>query len=489
MNVFTVVPRLVLGAVAIVVALVVFVGGEDPYIAELRMSSAGGLKDGSPVTIGGVKIGKVGVDVDTDADEVVATLEIEPEYAPIGKDARVVIAAQNLLGQKSLEVRPGDVTDPAPSGSVIREDRITEATDLDRVLSVLDADTRTRLAIFINEAGAAFTGRRADFNRFLREISPAIANGTDLVEEVTTENEKLGELLAVTDRYVDEVTRRRDDVVRFVDRVGQAAATGATKRAELRATLRNAPGALTTLQSFLRELETAAAPLGSAARRVSAAAPSLRTTLDRLEPFRAAAAPALEEAVDVAPALETLARRATPVLREATPTVSALTRVVRDDLPPISSTLDRSLNNTLAVVENWSGAIQFRDGLSHIFRGEASIAPDALVSAITRLSPTPVRARRKAPTPSGGGSTPTAPGPAPGAPEAKRPVPTIELPGLPPIRIPQLDDALTDTLDGVGGAVDRLDGATKGLTDRLGGRDGARRADPTTDLLDFLLGD
>ncbi|MCK9249444.1 MAG: MlaD family protein [Solirubrobacteraceae bacterium] len=483
-------PRAVL-LVAVVVLVVLVTRSDESYVVNLRMTNAGGLKDGSPVTIGGVKIGKVTLDVDTDADAVVARLDIDEQYAPVGRDARAVIAAQNLLGQKQVEIVPGDTQDPAPSGHVIRTGRITEATDLDRVLSVLDADTRARLAIFVNEAGAAFTGRRADFNRFLREITPAIASGTDLVQAITSENERLGRLVETTDRFVAEINDRSDDVVRLVDRAGRAAATVSDKRAELRATLATAPAGLDELQRFLADLERSTTPLQTAARRVSATTDPLTAALDELEPFRKAADPALKTAVKVAPDLVRLARQATPVLERARPTLAAVTSLSRKELPGVGRIVDRGLNNALAVVDNWAGAIQFRDGLSHIFRGEASAAPDAVAAILERLQagpsgPSPTsrgRATAKKPTPKAGGQ---ASAPASRAPRASAPRPGASARPTP------LEESLRGAVDGVGQVIGGLGsglGATlDGLLGGSGGRNGGSGSGDAGTILDRLLG-
>jgi len=474
--------RAALLAGAALIAVVVVTGGEDPYTLKLRMANAGGLKDGSPVAIGGVRIGKVDVDVDPKGQAAVVSMKIDDQYAPLGRDTTATIVAQNLLGQKQVQLTKGSGSDPAPDGFVIPNQRLTEATDLDRVLSVLDADTRTRLAIFVNETGTAFTGRKADFNRFLRDIAPAIRSGNDVLGQLAADNKELGSLVETSDRYVAEVTRRRADVVRFIDRVGEAATTGATKRAELRRTLAQAPGSLRTLRTFLAELRATTVPLGPAARELSNASGPLRTALAEFEPFRQAATPALRTATSVAPTLERLALKATPVLRQAVPTAAAARKLGVEALPPVLDVTDKSINNTLAVVDNWTGAIQFRDGLSHVFRGEASFAPDALASVLERLAPKPKRTRRRGggrrpatgATPSSG-SQPSGAGPS--TPKLPK-LPTITLPGLPPIQVPDVGAAL----DGV------LEGVTGPLTG--GGRNGSsdERMQDASALLDYLLG-
>lgn len=483
--------RAVLGAVAVLVAVLVIGGGDDPYVAKLRMANAGGLKNGSPVTTGGVRIGKVHMEPDTAGRVAKVELRIEDEYAPLGRGASAAIVAQNLLGQKQVQVTPGNRADAAPSGFVIPERRITQPTDLDRVLNVLDGDTRARLAIFVNEAGAAFTGRRADFNRFLRDIAPAVASGTDVVRQLGADNRRLRRLLTTSDRYVAEVTRRRKDAVRLVDRVGEAAETASGKRVQLRQTIAAAPGALRSLRGLLAELRVTSAPLGAAARQVSNTTAPLQQALEAIEPFRQSAAPALRSARDIAPDLERLALRATPVIRRAVPTARAVRRMSADDLPAVTATTDRSINNTLATVQNWAGAIQFRDGLSHIFRGEASFAPDGIKSLVERLSPS---AKKKSAGGRRGDALSPAPTPAPAAPATPAPTPKRPLLELPTIKLPKLPPlpSLPQLLEQVPAAGETVKGLTNELKDLLhdlaapGSADGSDDRGVTS-LLDFLL--
>lgn len=469
------------GAVALL-AVILFTGKDDGYTVKLRMDNTSGLRNGSPVTIGGVRVGTVKVGVDTKGQKAVATLHIRDEYKPIGEDTRATIRAQNVLGQKQVQLTKGSASRPAPSGFVVPADHVTAGTDLDRVLSVLDADTRTRLAIFLNEAGTAFTGRQADFRRMLTDLGPAIDDANGVLRQLADDNASLERLVQTGDRYVAAVTARKDDVVRLVDRVGQAAVTGETKRAELRATLARSPGALQTLRRFLAELQSATVPLGPAARQISATTAPLRETLAQVDPFTKSATPALKTATDVAPTLEQLAGKATPVLKAAVPTLRATSTLAKEDLPPVFRTTDRGIDNTLAVIENWAGAIQFRDAASHIFRGEASIAPDALQSIIERMTPAAKTAKKAKRTQAKTAATapPATAPPASSSDGGKKPAlslpKTIKVPGLPEIKVPDVAKTVNDVLGSLTGT---------GLLKQKGDE---HRPQSTSALLDYLLG-
>jgi len=453
------------GCAAVIAAVIVLGNGDDDrYSVRLKLDNAGGLRSGSPVVVGGIGIGEVALELVDDV--VVADLKIDPKYAPLGKDAEVSIAAQNVLGQKQVQVHVGSRGNPAPDGYVLPRRQVTQGADLDQVLAVLDADTRARLAILVNEVGAAVTGRRSDIRTFAANFPAVLERATRMLADVTADNRALRNLLTRSDGFVNEVTRQRRDLSRLVDRVGQTAVTVSARRTDLRATLADAPATLAALQAFLGDLEATAMPLGSAGRKISATAPALASTLDRIEPFRRSAAPALAAARDVAPELSRLSRGATPVLRRARPTLASLRSVSAHALPKVSETLDLSADNIFATVENWSRAIQFRDKLGHVFRGEAGVSPDMFLSIVDMLTQRRGPDRR----------------PARRRPDAALPRPAQA--GPPPA---QPTDPVTPIVKSVPSAVQKvLDALIAPPVKKT--LDDARSMDDSNNLLDYLLG-
>jgi phospholipid/cholesterol/gamma-HCH transport system substrate-binding protein len=367
----------------VVVALVARGGGEDPYRVRVTLPNAYGLRDDSAVVIGGIKAGKVELSLDRKRD-VVAELRLQRKYGPVGKDASATISAVNLLGIKNVVLDPGDRSDPAADGAFLPTSRMKFATDLDQVLAVLDNDTRTRLAILMSEAGAGFAGRKEDFNTLLRELPPSIADADKLLRRLVSDNDVLARLVADSSRFVGALAGKRTELGDLIDTTGQAGSVVASRQADLASTLAKAPGTLNQLQHFLGRLRETTGPLGPAARDLTATAAPLSATLAQAEPFWKAAQPALAEARKAAPDIVKLAERATPVLQSAVPVSSALAQTSKS-AQPVSDLLMKSSDNILAVVDNWSKAVQLRDGVSHVFRGEASYSPEAVQSMLRVL--------------------------------------------------------------------------------------------------------
>ena len=346
----------------------------------------------------------------------------------------------NLLGSKLVEIDPGDRARPLPSGATIPPARVETPVDLQDVLDVLDSDTRVRLAVLINEAGTALTGRHADFNALLGRLPTSTHSVGRLLEQFAGDNRALAGVVDRSDAFLQAVAGQRRDLARLVHGFAETFATVADRRAQLRATLRGAPRTLRTLRGFLRELRATTVPLGPAARNLRASAAPLASALGAIPGFDVAARPTLATAADVAPRLSLLARDATPALRRAVPFLQTLSGFA-GDLRPATSALGLSVDDLFGTIEGWARAIQQRDGVGHFFRADLRIAPDLLQSAVDKKAPE----RRRGP------SRPRQPdAPAPTTPLPSVPVPPVTapklpgvppLPSVPPVPVPKLPPA------------------------------------------------
>jgi phospholipid/cholesterol/gamma-HCH transport system substrate-binding protein len=460
--------QIVPAAALIVVLVLVLSAGSSPYRLLMRVGDADGLRNGSPVVIGGVSVGSVHLD----AHERYVTIELNlsRKYAPVGRNVTAAIVSQNVLGQKQVSLTAGDTRrDPAGSGYLIPAAQTAASADLDQLLSTLDDRTRSRLAVLVNELGTAFYGRQLDFHQFITELVPALESGSNLLGQIASENTQLGDLLHNADAFVGSLAASRVQIADGLDALGQATQTIAGRQQSLRATLHAAPQALASTRAFLASLQATTGPLASTARLLSATAPSLRTALQRTTPFTAAATPALQAATSrTAPALSALAASGTPNAGALLPTLVNASALVRQQVPAVGDALNGSIDNLLALLDNWAHAIQFRDGISHIFRGEATIAP----SEYTRLLANLGIARTSGSAPRAVHAT------SPAAPPTPSPAPST--PAAAPVHT---------TLPGVlGGAASRLNQTLGSLAQSLTGALNSSTAQSVTSKVKSLLG-
>jgi len=84
------------------------VGGDTGYRVTARFDNIGDLKGGSPVSMAGVRIGRVeSVTFDSNDYRAVVTLRIDPQFDRIPDDSDASIQTQGLLGGKYVGIGPG----------------------------------------------------------------------------------------------------------------------------------------------------------------------------------------------------------------------------------------------------------------------------------------------------------------------------------------------------------------------------------------------
>ena len=82
--------------------------GEDGYEIKARFDNIGGLKVRSPVTMAGVRIGRVSsISFDNQTYEAVVTMNIRPQYDRLPRDTSASIFTAGLLGEQYVGLEPG----------------------------------------------------------------------------------------------------------------------------------------------------------------------------------------------------------------------------------------------------------------------------------------------------------------------------------------------------------------------------------------------
>jgi phospholipid/cholesterol/gamma-HCH transport system substrate-binding protein len=78
------------------------------YEITARFDNIGGLKVRAPVTMGGVRIGRVAaIDFDQDRYKAVVTMKIQPAYDKVPTDTSASVLTSGLLGEQYVGLEPG----------------------------------------------------------------------------------------------------------------------------------------------------------------------------------------------------------------------------------------------------------------------------------------------------------------------------------------------------------------------------------------------
>ncbi len=135
-----------------------FVFGKSYYTIRAQFSTAAAVTagQGQAVTIAGVQIGQVG-GVALHDGRAVVTMNIYKQYAPVYRNATVLLRPRTPLKDMYLSLDPGSRSAGAiPAGGMISAANTDPDVDVSQILSSLDADTRNYLLLLLSGGAQAF---------------------------------------------------------------------------------------------------------------------------------------------------------------------------------------------------------------------------------------------------------------------------------------------------------------------------------------------
>ncbi len=206
-------------------------GGGNAY--ELRLRHAAGLVENNAVKIAGVSVGRI-EKVGVDHDVAVLTLRIDSEIV-LHEDARAIVRAKSLLGEKYLQLEPGDREAPVlEDGAQIVN--VDVPFEIDEVLNALEpilggddsiAAALAPLAAQLNDLLADASGKdgkppiitREEIDQIVDDVKATSAS----VRRMTEQNEQLvhdvltnGNAL-LTDPHLKKILANTDRITTELD--------------------------------------------------------------------------------------------------------------------------------------------------------------------------------------------------------------------------------------------------------------------------------
>ncbi len=92
---------------------------DNAYTINARFENSGGLKVKSPVSVAGVRIGRVSnISIDRDSYESIVEMQIDAQYS-LPDDTSASIFTAGLLGEQYISLEPGGSEDPLPANGLI----------------------------------------------------------------------------------------------------------------------------------------------------------------------------------------------------------------------------------------------------------------------------------------------------------------------------------------------------------------------------------
>ncbi len=159
---FAAIAALIVAAIAVTVYILehqpAFVFGQSYYTVRADFATAAAVTSGQgqAVTIAGVQVGQVG-GVSLQDGHAVVTMNIYKRYAPIYRNATVLLRPRTPLKDMYLELDPGTRSAGAvPANGVLGTGSTQPDVDVSEILSSLDADTRNYLILLLSGGAQAF---------------------------------------------------------------------------------------------------------------------------------------------------------------------------------------------------------------------------------------------------------------------------------------------------------------------------------------------
>jgi phospholipid/cholesterol/gamma-HCH transport system substrate-binding protein len=314
----------------------------DFYEVEAEMSTAQAVTpgQGQTVDIAGVEVGEI-ASVKLENGKAIVGMRIRKKYAPIYRDASVLLRPKTGLKDMVAELTPGS----RQAGELREGDRIPVAqtlpdVNLDEVLSSLDADTRDYLRLLLNDGGEALGGNGRELAQTLRRIEPTAKYARQVNESLAERRRNIARVVHNFSLLTDELGKRDRSVSEFVTNSNAVFAALARQDTSLRATLRELPSTLDVTQSALGKADRMAKELGPTLQALRPGARALGPALVQTRPFLRESTPVIRDELR-------------PFARAALPTVTQLRPAMRDlsaATPPLTESFKviNALLNTLA---------------------------------------------------------------------------------------------------------------------------------------------
>src|SRR4051794_2231658 len=211
-----------LSCFGLVIFLWLSFGGPIPlkpqqYRLTVDVPEAATLANEADVRMSGITIGRVkSKELDKGGVATKVTLNIEPKYAPIPRDAKFILRHKTLLGETYVELSPGDPHKGfLDDGGRIPKQSIEPTVELDEIFSAFDKPTRDAFRKWVGESATAIKGHNGnpdstaqDLNDAFGNLGPFAEDGADVLGVLDKQKTDLGKLIRNTGVVFGAISER-----------------------------------------------------------------------------------------------------------------------------------------------------------------------------------------------------------------------------------------------------------------------------------------
>jgi phospholipid/cholesterol/gamma-HCH transport system substrate-binding protein len=237
----------------------------EQYRLTVDVPEASTLANESDVRMSGITIGKVkSKELDKGAIATKVTLDIDPRFAPVAKDAKFILRQKTLLGETYAELTPGDPHKGyLKDGGEIPRASVEPTVELDEIFSAFDKPTRTAFQQWVKESAHAIKGTKSDpdstaknLNDALGNLGPFASNGADVLGVLDHQQVALGRLIRNTGEVFGAISERDHALRNLITNSDQVFSATNERDAALREIFRIFPTFLDESKATLSRLQT-----------------------------------------------------------------------------------------------------------------------------------------------------------------------------------------------------------------------------------------
>lgn len=261
-------------------------GGSLPFITPSRYSVSLAMKDvdnlvpNSDVREAGVKVGRVS-DVKVTNGDAVATLDLEPAYAPVHQGLTITVRNKTLIEETYLDVADGKGP-TYEDGAILPQSAGRTSVQLDDVLTSLDQPTRDALGDAVRAAALTTKGSRDDIAAAVGGLGELGRDGGTALDALAAQSADLAKVTGHTTALLKALDTGQGRITQLVRDAGAVTESVAQNRTDLEAVMRKLPGVLDTAKDASGSLKTLSNSLSPVAKNLNVAAPDLAAALQEL---------------------------------------------------------------------------------------------------------------------------------------------------------------------------------------------------------------
>jgi len=363
------------------------------YEVKVAFPEATQLGEQADVRVAGVSVGKLTkktIDV-KQPNRTLATLTINPKFAPIAKDTNAILRQKTLLGETFVELTPGNrkKAGAVPDNGELAPGRVAPTVQLDEIFQAFDPQTRRAFRTWQQTLAPSIEGRGQDLNDALGNLPAFAQDGTDLLTVLDNQSQAVSGVVRNTGTVFNAISRNEGQLRNLVTGAGRTFDATASRQEALAETIRIFPTFLDESKATFARLETfskktdpliqdlrpVARDLKPTLRDVRKLSPDLRNFFVKLDPLITASKTGL-------PAL-------TDTLNATGPTLGQLQPFL-EQLNPILQWLEYSQINVADFISNGGAALADTTGTAtsaergHYLRQFGVTGPDTVVVSPTR---------------------------------------------------------------------------------------------------------